>query len=44
MDEWGSRNGVSLSEEAQCRGPLGKAPLLGTHPCKERLQYGHLSP
>jgi len=26
----GSRNGVFLSEEAQCRGPLGRAPLLGT--------------
>ena len=25
-----SRNGAFLSEEAQCRGPLGRAPLLGT--------------
>jgi hypothetical protein len=30
MDEGGSRNGVLLSEEAQCGGPLGKAALLGT--------------
>jgi hypothetical protein len=30
MDKGGSRNGASLSEEAQCRGPLGRAPLLGT--------------
>jgi hypothetical protein len=30
MDEEGSRNGASLSEEAQCRGSLGRAPLLGT--------------
>ena len=26
----GSRNGAFLSEEAQCEGPLGRAPLLGT--------------
>jgi hypothetical protein len=26
----GSRNGASLSEEAQCSGPLGRPPLLGT--------------
>ena len=26
----GEGNGVSLSEEAQCGGPLGRAPLLGT--------------
>jgi hypothetical protein len=26
----GSRNGAFLSEEAQCGGPLGRAPLLGT--------------
>ena len=25
-----SRNGAFLSEEAQCGGPLGRAPLLGT--------------
>jgi len=25
-----SRNGAFLSEEAQCREPLGRAPLLGT--------------
>jgi len=25
-----SMNGAFLSEEAQCRGPLGRAPLLGT--------------
>ena len=29
MDEGGSRNGAFLSE-AQCGGPLGRAPLLGT--------------
>jgi len=30
MDEEGSRNRAFLSEEAHCRGPLGRAPLLGT--------------
>jgi len=30
MDEGGSRKGASLSEEAQCGGPRGRAPLLGT--------------
>jgi len=30
MDEGGSKNGASLSEEAQCGEPLGRAPLLGT--------------
>jgi hypothetical protein len=30
MDEGGSRNGAFLSEEAQCGGPLERAPLLGT--------------
>jgi len=30
MDEGGSRNGAFLSEEAQCGGPLGRAPLMGT--------------
>jgi hypothetical protein len=30
MDEGVSRNGAFLSEEAQCGGPLGRAPLLGT--------------
>jgi len=30
MDEGGSTNGVFLSEEAQCGGPLGRAPVLGT--------------
>jgi hypothetical protein len=30
MDERGSRNGAFLSEEAECGGPLGRAPLLGT--------------
>jgi hypothetical protein len=29
MDEGDSRNGVLLYEEAQCRGPLGRVPLLG---------------
>jgi len=28
MDVGDSRNGASLSEEAQCGGPRGKAPLL----------------
>jgi len=30
MVEEGSRNRAYLSEEAVCRGPLGRAPLLGT--------------
>ena len=30
MDDRGTRNGAFLSEEAQCGGPLGRAPLLGT--------------
>jgi len=30
MDEGGSRNGAFLSEKAQCGGPLGRGPLLGT--------------
>jgi len=30
MDEGGSRNGAFISEEAQCDGPLGRAPLLAT--------------
>jgi len=30
MYERGSRNGAFLSEQAQCRGPMGRAPLLGT--------------
>jgi len=30
MDEGGFRNGAFLSEEAQCGGPLGRAPILGT--------------
>jgi len=30
MDERGCRNGVFLSEEAECGGPLGRAPLLRT--------------
>jgi len=29
MDGGGSRNGAFLSKEAQCRGPLGRAPLMG---------------
>ena len=29
MDEEGCRNWAFLSEEAHCRGPLGRAPLLG---------------
>ena len=30
MNEGSSRNGGFLSEEAQCGGPPGRAPLLGT--------------
>jgi hypothetical protein len=30
MDEGSSRNGVFLSEEAQCGGPVGRASLLGS--------------
>ena len=30
LDKGGSRDRASLSEEAQCGGPRGKAPLLGT--------------
>ena len=30
MDEGDSRNWAFLSEEAQCGGSLGRAPLLGT--------------
>ena len=30
MDEGGSRNEASLSEDAQWRGPRGGAPLMGT--------------
>ena len=30
MDEGGSRNGASLSEEAHCGGSQGRPPLLGT--------------
>jgi hypothetical protein len=30
MDVGGCRNGMSVFEEAQCEGPLGRAPLLGT--------------
>jgi hypothetical protein len=30
MDEGGSRYGAFLSEEVQCGGPLGRAPLLWT--------------
>ena len=46
MDEGGSRNGAFLSEEAQCGGPLGRAPLLGTLEdiVKKGSGYGHLSP
>ena len=29
MDEASSGNGSFLSEEAQCKGPRGRAPLLG---------------
>jgi len=47
MDEGGSRNSVFLSEEAQCRGPLGRAPLLlmgdpGKY-VKKGSGYRHLS-
>jgi hypothetical protein len=30
MDERSSRNGAFLSEQAQCGGPLGRAPWLTT--------------
>jgi len=30
MDEGGSRNGAFHSEDSQCGGPLGRAPVLGT--------------
>jgi len=30
MDEGSSRNGAFLSEEAQCGGPLWRAPCLAT--------------
>jgi hypothetical protein len=30
MDKGGSTNGASLSEDAQCGGPGGRAPSLGT--------------
>jgi len=30
MDEGGSTNGAFFSEGTHCRGPLGRAPLLGT--------------
>ena len=30
MDEGGSKSGAAISEEAQCGGPRGRAPLLGT--------------
>jgi hypothetical protein len=30
MDEGGSKNGAFLSEEAQCGGPLRRAPLIET--------------
>jgi hypothetical protein len=30
IDERGSRNGMLLSEEAQCGRPLGRDPLQGT--------------
>jgi hypothetical protein len=29
MDEGGSRDGVSLSEEAHCGGPRGRGKILG---------------
>jgi hypothetical protein len=43
-DEGGSRNGASLSEEAQCGGPLGRASLLGTPKDMLRLWNGRLFP
>jgi hypothetical protein len=42
MDEGGSRNGAFLSEEVQCGGPLGRAPLLGT--LKDMLRKASLCP
>jgi hypothetical protein len=46
MDEGGSRNGVLLSEGAQCRGPLGGGGSFTGDPVryvKEGSRYGHLS-
>jgi hypothetical protein len=42
MDEGGSRNGASLSEETQCGGLLGRVPLLGTP--KDMLGFLFLEP
>jgi hypothetical protein len=42
MDVGGSRNGASLSEEVQCGGSLGRAPLLGTP--KDMLRLLFLEP
>jgi len=46
MDEGGSRNGACLSEEAQCRRPLGRAPSRGTleDMLKKGSEYRYLSP
>jgi hypothetical protein len=45
MDEVSSWTGVSLSDEAHCRRPLGRALLLGSlKDVKKGSVYGHLSP
>jgi len=38
MDDGGSRNSVFLSEEAQCRGPLGRVPLLSLGTLEDLLR------
>jgi len=40
MHDGGSRNGLSLSEEAQFGGPMGWAPLLGTLDQRKALDMG----
>jgi hypothetical protein len=44
MDVGGSRNGVSVFEQAQCGGPMGRVPLLGTLEDMIRLWNGRLFP
>jgi hypothetical protein len=42
MDVGGSKNEASLSEDVECGGPLGRAPLLGTP--KDMLSLLFLEP
>ena len=44
MDEGGYRNWESLSEEAQCGGPLGRAPLLGAPDTAISVHMGPFTP